>query len=173
MIVTDVLVEEWPPHDWQALAERAVAAALAASPQAALADTRATVEVSVRLTSDDEVRTLNHQYRRQDKATNVLSFPMVQADLIDGLTNSDDGEILLGDIVLALGICTAEANARTIPLEHHAAHLIVHGMLHLLGHDHIADLGGADPAGDAMEAVETAAMTALGLHAPYEDDHPR
>lgn len=166
MISVEIDVEAmWPAHDWQSLAEGAVAAALAASPQAALADTRAVVEISVRLTGDDEVRTLNRQYRQQDKPTNVLSFPMVQADLIDAVANTDDGELLLGDIVLAHGVCAFEATNRGIPLEHHASHLIVHAMLHLLGHDHASD-----PDGDAMEAVETAAMAALGLHAPYEDD---
>ena len=64
------------------------------------------VEISVRLTSDEEVQTLNRQYRDKDKPTNVLSFPMVQPDLIETISqNSDDGEVLLGDIVLAHGVC--------------------------------------------------------------------
>lgn len=165
MIVVELAAEGWPEHAWQALAERAVAAALAASPHAALAATDTTIEIAVRLTSDDEVRTLNRQYRQQDKATNVLSFPMVQADLIESLSNTDDGEVLLGDIVLARDVCTHEAVERGVPLEDHAAHLVVHGVLHLLGHDHMDDANA-----EAMEAIERAAMASLGLHDPYASD---
>ena len=167
MIVVDTVVEDWPPHDWPALAERAVLATLEASPHAGLIRASAAAEVSVRLTSDDEVQTLNRQYRQQDKPTNVLSFPMVQPDLIEGLGNTDDGEVLLGDIVLALGVCKREAAEKGVPLADHAAHLIVHGVLHLLGQDHMDD-----PEADAMESIEAAAMAALGLHRPYEDREP-
>ena len=164
MIAVELSVEDWPDAGWQALSERAVAAALVASPQAGLADSAATVELSVRLTSDDEVRTLNRQYRQQDKPTNVLSFPMVQPDLLETLANTDDGEVLLGDIVLAYETCVREATEKGVSLEDHAAHLIVHGVLHLLGHDHMNDVEA-----DAMEAIERAAMSALGLHDPYQD----
>lgn len=164
MITVETIAEDWPPYDWAALAERASTAALAASPQAALVETTATIEIAVRLTSDDEVHALNRQYRQQDKPTNVLSFPMVQPDLIEGLANTDDGEVLLGDLVLAYGVCAREAVEKGVSLEHHAAHLIVHGVLHLLGHDHMNDVDA-----DAMEAIERAAMASLGLHDPYQD----
>lgn len=165
MIETVALCEPpWPAADWDMLAEKAAAAAISASPQAALAETTATIEIAVRLTSDEEVQTLNRQYRQQDKPTNVLSFPMVQSDLIETLEDTDDGEILLGDIVLAYGICAREAVEKGVPLEDHAAHLIVHGTLHLLGHDHMNDVDA-----DAMEAIERAAMASLGLHDPYQD----
>lgn len=164
MIAVEITAEGWPAHKWSALAERAATAALATSPQAALAETAATIEIAVRLTSDEEVQTLNRQYRQQDKPTNVLSFPMVQPDLIEGLANSDDGEILLGDIVLAYGVCAHEAAEKDVSLEDHATHLIVHGVLHLLGHDHMNDVDA-----DAMEAIERAAMASLGLHDPYQD----
>ena len=154
--------QDWPNADWHSLAQGAVAAALAASPQAELTTSPASIEVSIRLTSDDQVQTLNRQYRQQDKPTNVLSFPMVQPDLIEGLANTDDGEILLGDIVLAQGTCTREAAARGVSVEDHATHLIVHGVLHLLGHDHMTDAEA-----NAMEAIEQVAMAALGLHDPY------
>ena len=169
MIVPELAVDgEWPDADWQALTERAAKAALSASPQARLGETSARIEISVRLTSDDEVRTLNRQYRQQDKPTNVLSFPMVQPDLIEGLSNTDDGEVLLGDIILANETCAREAGERGVTLEAHASHLIVHGVLHLLGHDHMND---AD--GEAMEAIERAAMASLGLHDPYPiEDRP-
>jgi probable rRNA maturation factor len=163
MIEVALLTESpWPAYDWEALSERACAAALMASPQADLVNTSATIEISVRLTADEEVHTLNKQYRQQDKPTNVLSFPMVQADLIDSLADTDDGEILLGDIVLAHGICAREAEDRKVSLQDHATHLIVHGVLHLLGHDHMDDVQA-----EAMESIEQAAMAALGLHDPY------
>lgn len=166
MLETVALAEApWPESDWQGLAERAANAALAASPQAELANTTAAVEIAVRLTSDVEVQMLNRQYRQQDKPTNVLSFPMVQPDLIEGLANTDDGEILLGDIILAHGVCAREAAEKGVSLQDHAAHLIVHGVLHLLGHDHMDDAEA-----EHMEAIERAAMSALGLHDPYEDD---
>lgn len=165
MIETAALLEApWPDGDWAEITKKAVAAAVFASPQAALSDLSSTLEVAVRLTSDAEVQALNRQYRGQDKPTNVLSFPMVQADLIETLDNTDDGEILLGDIVLACGVCTREAAEKAVPLEDHAVHLIVHGTLHLLGHDHMTDV-----AADAMEAIERAALASLGLHDPYQD----
>jgi probable rRNA maturation factor len=156
----------WPDHDWPALATRAARAAIDRTPHGELLTSAAAVEISVRLTSDDEVRTLNNQYRHKDKPTNVLSFPMVQPDLLETVTqNSDDGEVLLGDIVLAYGVCAAEAAERGIDLETHAAHLIVHGTLHLLGYDHIDDREG-----EAMEAIEIDALAALGIADPYMID---
>jgi len=155
--------EPWPEADWQALAERSAAAAVERTPHGPLATTPALVEVSVRLASDEEVRHLNAQYRGKDRATNVLSFPMVQPDLLDTVNrNSDDGEVLLGDIVLAHGVCVAEAAERGITVEEHATHLMVHGVLHLLGYDHIAD----DEA-EAMEAIERDALASLGISDPY------
>ena len=157
----------WPASDWEELAAKAVRAGLERTPQAELAELAATVEVSVRLTSDAEVQNLNRQYRHKDQPTNVLSFPMVQPDLLPSLANSDDGEILLGDIALAHETCAHEAEERGVTLEAHAAHLIVHGTLHLLGHDHMNEAEA-----EAMEAIERDAMAALGLHDPYaiEDD---
>lgn len=153
----------WPEADWQALADRAVRAAVERTPQAFWSTSPAIVEVAIRLTSDEEVRTLNRQYRGKDKPTNVLSFPMVQPDLLDTVTqNSDDGEVLLGDIVLAHGVCAAEADERGIGIAEHATHLIVHGCLHLLGHDHMGDAEA-----EAMEAIEREALAHLGLHDPY------
>jgi probable rRNA maturation factor len=152
----------WPEGDWEDLADKAVRAALERTSHGELAALDAAVEVSVRLTSDDEVQVLNRQYRQKDKPTNVLSFPMVQPDLLPSLANSDDGEILLGDIALAYETCACEAADRGVTLDAHAAHLIVHGTLHLLGHDHMNDAEA-----EAMEAIERGAMAALGLHDPY------
>jgi probable rRNA maturation factor len=153
----------WPEHDWDALATRAAEAALRETPYAEWLGWPTAIEVAVRLTSDDEVRTLNAQYRGKDKPTNVLSFPMVQPDLLETVTqNSDDGEVILGDIVLAHGVCAAEAAERGVSVEDHATHLIVHGVLHLLGYDHMGDAEA-----EAMEDMERAALAHLGLHDPY------
>lgn len=164
MLDTAVLIEApWDAGDWEKLGEAAVRAAVARTPYAAMASSPASIEVAIRLTSDDAVHALNHQYRGKDKPTNVLSFPMIQPDLLDTVTdNSDDGEVLLGDIVLAHGICATEAQERGIPIESHASHLIVHGCLHLLGFDHQGDAEA-----EAMEAIERDVLAALGLHDPY------
>jgi probable rRNA maturation factor len=150
--------EEWDSStDWAALAKRAVGSAIAASTLAALRDGALMIEVSVKFTDDDEVRALNAAYRHKDKPTNVLSFPMVDPDLLPPLAIADGGEVLLGDVVLAHGICAAEAS------EAHAAHLVVHGTLHLLGYDHET---GDEEAG-AMEAVERRALAEIGIADPY------
>lgn len=160
---TEVAAGSWNPStDWASLAATACAAALAQTPHAHLDRTGYSVEVGVRLSDDADVRTLNAQYRHQDKPTNVLSFPMIQADLLDGLANSDDGEALLGDIVLAYETCAREADQKGIGLTDHASHLIVHGMFHLLGLDH-----GDDATATHMESLETAALATLNLADPY------
>ncbi|WP_375428230.1 rRNA maturation RNase YbeY [uncultured Sphingomonas sp.] len=155
--------DPWPEHDWDALAERAARAAVERTPHGGLLASPAVIELSVRLATDEEVQRLNRQYRGKDKPTNVLSFPMIQPDLIESVSaNSDDGEVLLGDIVLAHGVCAAEAAERGVALADHAAHLMVHGVLHLLGYDHAGE-----SEGDAMERIERDALSALGLHDPY------
>ena len=155
----------WPDAlDWEARAAEAAAAALALTPWAGLADAAPMVEIAVRLTDDAEVHTLNRDFRGKDKPTNVLSFPQVQADLLDTLSNSDDGEILLGDIVLARETCAREAAEKGISIPDHATHLIVHGTLHLVGYDHKDDASAT-----AMEALEVKALASLGIANPYAD----
>lgn len=169
MIEVGVQVEEpWPERNWDGLVGRAVDEAVRATAHLELATSAATVEVSVRLTTDEEVQVLNRQYRGKDKPTNVLSFPMVQPDLLQTVSqNSDDGELLLGDIVLAHGVCAAEAAEKGVVLEAHATHLIVHGCLHLLGYDHQGSAEAED-----MESLERGIMSRLGLHDPYDRDEP-
>ena len=162
MIVTELAVEAPWPDSLSKTVEQAVLAAVEATPHGDLSQMPAMVEISVRLTSDEEVHTLNRQYRQQDKPTNVLSFPMVQPDLIDGLADTDDGEVLLGDIVLAYGVCEREATERGVPMIDHATHLIVHGVLHLLGYDHMTE-----QQAEAMESIERDVLAGLGLHDPY------
>lgn len=151
--------------EWEGLAHLAAEQAILHTPYLELCSSLATIEISVRLTTDAEVQALNRDYRSKDKPTNVLSFPMIQPDLIDTVTqNSDDGEVLLGDIVLAYETCAAEAADKGITLADHATHLIVHGTLHLLGYDHIDDR-----AAEAMEQIERDVLKDLGLHDPYHD----
>jgi len=167
----DVVTEAssaWPAGtDWSALADRAVRAALAQSSQSAVIASPAQVELSVRLSDDAEVRRLNSDFRGKDAPTNVLSFPMVQADLIETIDIGDDGEVLLGDIILAFETCEREAEERDISLGDHVTHLIVHGTFHLLGHDHETD-----SEADAMEALEIRALETLGIADPYGDREP-
>jgi probable rRNA maturation factor len=152
---------EWDSStDWQALARKAAESAIAESAFPQLATGPRAVEISVRLTSDDEVRALNEQWRGKDRTTNVLSFPMAEAA---ELRSDDDRELMLGDVVLARGICAAEAEAKAIPVTDHAAHLLVHGTLHLLGDDHQDDDSAA-----RMEAREVRALARLGIANPYE-----
>ena len=144
---------EWDSRtDWPALARSAVHAAVAHSRHAGLSDN----EVSVKFTSDEEVRALNSAWRGKDKPTNVLSFPM-----------ADEAELasaqLLGDIVLAHGVCAAEAAAKHVAMETHAAHLVVHGTLHLLGYDHET----SDADAEEMEEAERRALASIGIADPY------
>jgi probable rRNA maturation factor len=156
--------EEWDSRiGWAELAREAVRSAVGHSRFAALADSPLVAEVSVKFTDDAEVRALNAGYRGKDKATNVLSFPMVEPELLESLGTAREGEFLLGDIVLAHGVCTAEAVERRISVESHASHLVIHGALHLLGYDH--EEGEAEA--EAMEALERTALAALGIPDPY------
>jgi len=155
--------EEWDSSSgWEALVRSAAEAAIAESAFPQLATAKRPVELSVRLTSDAEVRALNEQWRGKDKPTNVLSFPMVDAEDLS-TANVAGPELLLGDIVLARGVCMAEANDKGIGVEDHAAHLIVHGTLHLLGYDHHEEGEATD-----MEAREVRALRRIGIADPYE-----
>ena len=155
--------EEWDSSGgWEALVRSAAEAAVAESAFPQIANAERPVELSVRLTSDAEVRALNEQWRGKAKATNVLSFPMLGTDDFK-IANVDGPELLLGDIVLARGVCLAEAADKRIAVEDHAAHLIVHGTLHLLGYDHHDDGEAAD-----MEAREVRALRRIGIADPYE-----
>ncbi len=156
---------EWDSSkDWARLARSAAAAAIAESAFPQLAEGERTVELSVRLTSDDEVHSLNAEWRGKDKPTNVLSFPMAGEEDFDA-GNCPGPELLLGDIILARGVCATEAADKGVPLEDHAAHLMVHGTLHLLGYDHMNDDSAAD-----MEGREIRALARLGIADPYAED---
>ena len=154
--------EDWDSSKgWADLAQRAAEAAIAESAFPQLAKAERAVEISVRLTDDEEVRALNAQWRGKDKPTNVLSFPLAEVDELGA--PADGPELMLGDIVLARGVCAAEAVEKKLTIEDHAAHLLVHGTLHLLGYDHHDDASAAD-----MEGREVRALARLGLGDPYE-----
>jgi len=156
--------EDWDSRiGWAELAREAAGSAVRHSDQSDLVDSGLIVEISVKFTSDDEVQALNAAYRNKDKATNVLSFPMVEPDLLASIASADSGEVLLGDIVLAHGVCAAEAAEKDVPVQTHASHLVVHGTLHLLGYDHEE----GEEEAEAMEAVERAALAAIGISDPY------
>ncbi|MEQ1495757.1 MAG: rRNA maturation RNase YbeY, partial [Novosphingobium sp.] len=122
------------------------------------------LSASILFAEDAEVQALNAEWRDKDKPTNVLSFPMLERE--DLLALAPDGPPeLLGDIVLALGTCTREAADKGISLEHHAAHLIIHGLLHLAGYDHETSPEDAR----AMECLEIKALALLGIADPYGD----
>jgi probable rRNA maturation factor len=151
----------WPsPPDWEALSERAASTLAQVAPE--LAHPR--LSASILFADDAEVRALNAEWRGKDKPTNVLSFPMLErADL---LALAPDGPPeLLGDIVLALETCQREADDKGLSLEHHAAHLIVHGLLHLAGYDHETSPEEAR----AMELLEIKALAQMGIADPYGD----
>jgi probable rRNA maturation factor len=155
--------EEWDSsRSWEQLARKAAEAAIAESAFPQLADSERAVEISVTLTGDEQVRALNAEWRGKDKPTNVLSFPMAdERDLTRA--NVDGPELLLGDIILAHGVCEAEAADKGVSVEQHATHLLVHGTLHLLGYDHHEDRDAAD-----MEAREVRALARLGIANPYQ-----
>lgn len=154
----DIDIEDWPEGEWEALATRAALAAGEGEPL--LANPR--LIASVLFTSDAEVHTLNREWRERDKPTNVLSFPMLERAELEDL-GPDGPPVMLGDIALAYATCASEAADKGVPLEAHAAHLIVHGLLHLAGHDHVE----SDAQAEAMEALETAILAKLGLADPY------
>jgi probable rRNA maturation factor len=155
--------DEWSAdQDWQGLAEQAVSEAFKVSSHGDLATASFTLSLSINLSTDAEVRALNAQWRDKDKPTNVLSFPMLEPDELVALANTDDGEVLLGDMILAHGVCIKESAEKGIPLTDHVTHLIVHGTLHLLGYDHMNDIEA-----EHMEALEVKALASLGLANPY------
>ena len=130
--------------DAAAVTERAATAALGA----------VAGDVVVLLTDDATVRDLNARFRDKDRPTNVLSFPAAASAAPH-----------LGDLVLAFGVCAAEAQAQGKTLADHLSHLTVHGVLHLLGRDHEAD-GEAEE----MEAEERSILASLGVADPYRAD---
>lgn len=147
---------------WLALPEREALARRAAHAVFEVLDAREREsDLAVVFTSDEAVAELNRVWRGKAGPTNVLSFPAAFGGAGPG---PGQGPGTLGDIVLAAGVVRAEAGAQGKPLANHTVHLIIHGILHLLGHDH-AD----DATAEAMERLEAEAMARLGLPDPYGD----
>lgn len=161
----DISAEGWPApetlaDDWESLAGSVAEAALGVAPE--LANHR--LSASLLFTDDAEVHALNREWRGRDKPTNVLSFPMLARHELLALP-ADGPPEMLGDIALALETCTREAAERRVELSTHVAHLLLHGLLHLAGHDHEP----SDAAAEEMEALETKALATLGIEDPYGD----
>jgi probable rRNA maturation factor len=153
---------DWDSNrSWEKLVREAAEAAIAESAFPQLTTSERPIELSVRLASDDEVRALNAKWRGKDKATNVLSFPLANHDDFRS-ANIPEQELLLGDIVLAHGVCEAEALKKGVSVQEHASHLLIHGTLHLLGYDHHDDAAAAE-----MESREVRALARLGISDPY------
>lgn len=149
----DMSVEagDWPDEAaLTLLVDRAVSAAFAET--AAVGHS----ELSIVFSDDAHIRTLNAGWRGKDKATNVLSFP--------AFPFPKGGKLppMLGDIVLASETVTREAALEEKPVENHITHLVIHGLLHLLGYDHETDAEAEE-----MEAIERAALARLAIPDPY------
>src|SRR5262249_12330194 len=142
----------------EALCASAAQAALAAA-----APGLAGCEISLVLADDALLHRLNREWRGADKPTNVLSFP-AQDFAADAPRPLPDGSLPLGDVVLAFETVECEATAQGKRLADHASHLIVHGVLHLLGYDHVVEAEA-----DRMEALERAVLTRLGIADPYRE----
>lgn len=156
-ILVAVECEAWhsavtdPAH----IVRRAVTATL----QAAGGQAPGRSEVSVLLADDESLRALNRAWRGQDKATNVLSFPAFEPGAVP---RGDGPAVALGDIAVALETVLREAGNEGKAPAAHLAHLVVHGTLHLLGHDHETEAEAA-----RMERIEVAVLAGLGIADPY------
>ncbi len=161
-IIVDIADEAWLAQvpDAEELCARVAAVTLGAA--ASLVDLPAgRLEVSLLLTDDAQVRDLNRDYRGQDKPTNVLSFAALDADS----PIPPDGPILLGDVIIARETAEREAAEEEKRLIDHLSHLVVHGVLHLLGYDHMED----DEA-EEMESLERSVLAGLGVPDPYRGE---
>lgn len=122
--------------------------------EAALSGQREQAEVCIRIVSAEESRELNHTWRGQDKPTNVLSFPFEAPPGID--------THLIGDLAICAEVVATEAEEQQKPLNAHWAHMVIHGVLHLIGFDHINDHDA-----EAMEALEVTLLAQLDIPNPY------
>ncbi len=155
----DIQVQS-PGWDAEPAAAETVRRAIGAAARHCTAHGASHGEVSVVLTDDEAIRLLNHEWRRIDKPTNVLSFPAT-------MSANSAPEPLLGDIVIAYETVARESTAEHKPFLHHLAHLAVHGFLHLMGYDHQTD-----SQADAMEGLERDILADLDIADPYRAHQP-
>jgi len=148
---------------WRAALPNPAAAVRRAAKAALKAElpAKARTSLSILLTDDDEMRKLNAGWRAKDKPTNVLSFPAENA------VDPAKPPAYLGDVALGLATCKREAREQKKTLADHVAHLTVHGVLHLIGYDHMDD----DQA-EAMEPLETEILAGMGIADPYRMARP-
>lgn len=128
--------------------------------KAALADVDQDCELSLRIVDEDESRRLNHQYRGKDRPTNVLSFPF---EAPEGVPAEEIGNYL-GDLVICAPVVAREAAEQHKTPAAHWAHMVVHGVLHLRGYDHIEEAEA-----QVMEDKEREVLDGLGFSDPYAD----
>ena len=150
--------------DYEAVIQKAVDAVFNQSPVALdLLQKGIEPDISIVLADDDTVQTLNRDYRNKDKPTNVLSF--AQLDSETGWTAPDrPGPCALGDLVLAYETVLRESKSENKGFESHFIHLIVHGMLHLLGYDHIEEHDA-----ETMESLEIQILKSMYIENPYKN----
>ncbi|OUS35440.1 rRNA maturation RNase YbeY [Rhodobacterales bacterium 56_14_T64] len=167
----DITIEDdrWQQADIETLATQMVTATLLH-----LGIEPETCELSLLACNDARIADLNREFRDKPTATNVLSWPAedLAADLAGGLPGLPEpdftGEMALGDIAISYETCAREAADAARPMADHIRHLIVHGVLHLLGYDHIRDLDAT-----LMENIEVVILGKMGVHNPYtENDSP-
>jgi probable rRNA maturation factor len=152
-VILAVEAGAWPPQaELEPMVEDALSAALA---EAGIA-TGGETELGITFTDDAAIAVLNRDWRGKPSPTNVLSFPVVQ------IAPGDPLPAALGDIVLAFETVKREAELDEKPFAHHLVHLVVHGFLHLLGHDHIDE-----EEAEAMEAMERRVLERLAIGDPY------
>lgn len=154
MIIIDITIHDQGWADKESLEKLAAEAAEATFARLDLQDTAS--ELSLVFTDDAEMRRLNAQWRNRDKATNVLSFPAFP------VRAGEKPGPMLGDIILARETIEQEADRQGKPLNHHLSHLIVHGLLHLLGYDHENDSDA-----EIMETLEREVVDTLAIPDPY------
>lgn len=152
----------WPQYiRWDELAARALEAFEMVVPE--FADRN--LSVSVLLANDVQLQKLNHQWRGKDKPTNILSFPMLEPDVVPDYWDEEMRTLPFGDLALAIETCQREAQEKDITLDRHVTHLIVHGLLHLAGYDHETSSREARE----MELLEIKALALMGIADPYGD----
>ncbi|MCF6200407.1 MAG: rRNA maturation RNase YbeY, partial [Hyphomicrobiaceae bacterium] len=152
MLNIELLVEApaWREvKDLENLIERAGTAAMEAARSEPAPNAQQAFEVAINLSDDARIQTLNQQFRSQDKPTNVLSFPF-EEDFPELAT----GPLMLGDLMLAHETIWREALEQNKVLEHHISHLVVHGVLHLLGFDHIEEQEAEEMEGLEIDILE-------------------